>query len=244
MNRKITYITFMITGILLQACGKGQSVQYGEVPLIIDHSVFDLNIDTFFQDESIFRGGRDFWVSSKEHRLENDTLMTGFIQYWTRAYSKDRVLAQYAETDFERLGLITDWDDKKVLMAYAGTEYASAAGVDRMIARLDQEFGSRATMTRVESFRDVIILNLDYRKDGKFARLGIELPDVDFIDLENPDSYEVKKEVLLTPEIQQALTNKLKETGEISCHLFISQDIMDAVINDLKSRSGFLAHYD
>ncbi|WP_257668849.1 hypothetical protein [Parapedobacter tibetensis] len=236
------YILFFIAlvMVLIQACG--QSPEYGKQPLVLDDFKFDLDIAHFFRDERIFRYTHDdFSVSSEEYRLDDDSLMTGFITYSTRSMSTSRPLASYAGVQFEDIGLVTDWEDEQVLMVYGGTSYGETEDIRKVIDGLKSEFNNQAIIEKGGFMRNETLYIL-FKGDRKVAKLAVNLPDVDTL---VPDDLEDGSDAgqPLTPEIAAAIENQLREREEITFHLFVSTPEMDEVMKDLRGRSGFLVDY-
>src|SRR5690606_8117681 len=117
----------------------------------------------------------EFSVSTEEYRVDDDSVMTGFIQYSTRHMSTSRPLASYAGVEFEDLGLVTDWDDEHVLMAYGGTSYGDLNGVFTIIKGLADEFGQQPQMAK-GGFMSNNTLYLLFGTDSKEVRVAFTLP--------------------------------------------------------------------
>lgn len=250
MNRKTNFLVSIIVLLMLQACG--QKIQYGEHPLVLDDFNFKLDLNEFFRDESIFRGlggHSDFLVTSEDVIAERDSIMPGFIQYFTSRRSTRHPLAEYAGVYFEDLGLISDWDDEKVLMICGSSEYKSAEEIMKIIMHLKKDYGATPEL-RKGGFRGDNTLYMFYQQADKTVQFGVTLPDVDFIDWPersyrgwgNTEEEEPKK-VVLTDEIEKHIEEKLKEKEETSCFLFITKPEMAAVMNGQSGRSGFLVNY-
>ncbi|PRD57088.1 hypothetical protein C5749_07745 [Sphingobacterium gobiense] len=239
---------------MLQACG--QHVQYGKHPLVLDGFNFNLDLDKFFQDESIFRwNNKDgFMLSSKDVVAERDSVMPGFVQYSTSSRSQQSPLAEYASVPFEDLGLLTDWDDEKVLMVCGLSNYKSAKDIMKIIGKLKKEYGTEPELQK-GGFSSDHTLYLIYKTENKEVQFGMNLLDLDFIDWpertyrgnsfwgNDEAEEEVPKQVMLTDEIEKSIEEKLKENDENTCFLFISTPEMAVVMNGQSGRSGFLVNY-
>lgn len=240
--RKPVLFFSMLLMILTQACG--QLPEYGKWPLVLDDFGFDLDIPHFFQDERIFRYTHDdFSVSSEEYRLDNDSVMTGFIAYSTRQMSTSRPLASYAGVEFENLGLVTDWDDEHVLMAYGGTSYGDLESIANIIKDLTTEFGEQPRMAK-GGFMNDNTLYLVFGKDRKEVRFAFILPDVNALVPDGPDiAYWKGEGPLLTPEAEAAIEAQLGDRRDVQLHFFVYRPELNAAFDALHGRSGFLVDF-
>ena len=242
MRKPVLFLSMLVVLLLTQACG--QSPEYGKGPLVLDDFGFDLDIPHFFQDERIFRYTHDeFSVSTEEYRLDDDSVMTGFIQYSTRQMSTSRPLASYAGVEFEDLGLVTDWDDEHVLMAYGGTSYGDKAGVSTLIKGLTDEFGQQPQLAKGGFMHDNVLYLL-FGTDRKGVRFAFPLPDVDAVLPDGPDIEDwAGNGPVLTPEVETAIEAQLGDRQDVQFHFFVYRPELNAAFDALHGRSGFLVNF-
>ncbi len=251
-NRSNT-ILFILICFMFQACG--QQVQYGKEPLSLEDFYFNLDLNQFFQDESIFRWNNEdgFMVSSEDVRLENDSLMPGFVQYSTRSRSESSPLARYAGVAFDDLGLLADWDDEKIMMVCGSSEYKTTEEIMTIINQLKKEYGANPELQK-GGFSRNNTLYLIFEEDDKVIQFGINLPDVDFIEWpernrgnsfwgDDDNEEEGPEKVVLDEKIEKKIEQKLQEKEENTCFLFITTPEMTEAMKAQSGRSGFLVNY-
>ncbi len=247
MTRKWIVAFSTLVMALLQACGQQQATEYGKRPLILDDFAFDLDIPQFFRDERIFRYTHDeFSVGSEEYRLDDDSLMTGFISYRTASWSPSRTLASYAGVKFENLGLVADWDDEHPLLAYAATDYGRWDDLRKVIDALKEEYEPAPRLER-GGFMEDNTLYLVFKADGKCAKVLFDLPDIDAIVPEQ--SGDERPPIRLTSEIEEKIEKQFTEESqrdspsELSFQLFVYTPEIGEVLEHLGYVSAFLTEF-
>lgn len=228
-------LTIWIFFFALASCGK--SKQYGVDILKLDNFNFDLNIEDFFQDESIFRGTNDnFSVSSSEESIEGDSLKMGYIQYSTTSTSLKHPLASYADVKFESLGIVTDEADEKVLMAIASTDYASEADIEKIINQLLSEYDMSEPIFK-NSYEGI---NLIFTKGNKVANFYM---NISIDEEENSGSLIEIKEKKVSDIDYKKIKMKIRDKKKVSCILFLTLDSFDKALEEARSFSGDLTRY-
>lgn len=247
MTRKWIVAFSTLVMALLQACGQQQATEYGKSPLLLDDFGFDLDIPQFFRDERIFRYTHDeFSVGSEEYRLDDDSLMTGFIAYRTASWSPSRTLASYAGVKFENLGLVADWDDEHPLLAYAATDYGRWDDLRKVMDALKEEYEPRPQLERGGFMQDNT-LYLVFKSDDKCAKVLFHLPDIDAIVPEQ--SGDERPPIRLTSEIEEKIEKQLTEESqrdspsELSFQLFVYTPEIGKVLEHLGYTSAFLTEF-
>ena len=254
MKFKIHLLIATILILILEACGQS-NIQYGKDPLPMDDFQFDaIDLNIYFQDENIFKiaGDSEYNLSSEETVLKNDSIMPGYITYFTRMRSQAKPLAKYAGVEFDDLGLITDWDDEHLLMVCGTSRYKTADEVMTIIQQLKKEYGTKPELHK-SGFFETNQLILVYPKKDREVQFCINLPDVDFIDWSKQDISECGNEydadgnpkkgcILLTQQIENKLQQKLEKEGN-DCSLFITQADLAKVLKQKNGSSGFLVDY-
>jgi len=226
--------------------------QYGKDALKLDHFQFDLDLDHFFKDESIFVGTNDegFTLSSEEVRFENDSALRGFIQYSSRTRSVSRPLAQYAGVPFEDLGLVTDWNDEKIWMACGSSRYKSSQEIMKILQQLKKEYNKTPELYK-GGFSSNKTLYFIFNEAGKEVQFGVNLPNTNFIKWPeksywsgDDDKDEASgKALLLTDDIEKSVEQLLNEQAENTCYLFITTAPVAKAMQKQSGRSGFLVDY-
>lgn len=247
MTRKWIVAFSTLVMALMQACGQQQATEYGIRPLILDDFTFDLDIPQFFRDERIFRYTHDeFSVGSEEYRLDDDSLMTGFIAYRTASWSPSRTLASYAGVKFENLGLVADWDDEHPLLAYAATDHGRWADLRNVIDALKEEYEPVPQLERGGFMQDNT-LYLVFKADDKCAKVLFDLPDIDAVMPEQPGDESVV--LRLTPETEAEIERQLTEDSardslhELPFRLFVYTPEIGKVLEHLGYTSAFLTEF-
>jgi hypothetical protein len=229
-------ILFLFITLAFSSCS--QQAQYGKSPLLLDKFNFNLDVASFFKDEHIFRGKSDFSVSASEETYDYKDSEIFCIQYSTRSMSKDRILAKYGGMDFESLGMITDSTDEKVLLVSASTDYGTAAKIEQVLKKLQQDYGT-GTMSR-NSFGDDGV-KITFKTQDKVVKLVI-----DDIRIEQPEDNE-DSDKDTRPFDERSKTNLIKAVQEkkdnISVLFFIATPEFDEVQNEARNSSGDLTHY-
>ena len=254
MNTKFKHLWAIVLLLILQACS--QTSEYGKRPLNLEGFDFDLDLNTFFKDESLFDGSNEagFSVYSEDVKVEENDIMPGYIRYATYSMSQSRPLAEYAGVQFEKLDLYSDWNDESVLMLAASSDYKSGDEIMKIIQELKSEFGAEPELQR-GGFTNNNILYLVYEMEDKQIQFGMVLSDLDFIpwpetssrrnnvwgDLAEPEPEPEK--ILLTTEIENNLEQLLKDSEENQCFLFITKPTMAELMSKQTGRSGTLVYY-
>ena len=227
MKKRILFISLAIT--VLTACSP--SKQYGVDVLNLDEFNFDLSIEKFFQDERIFRNKHeDFYVSSREHYIDEDSIQMGYIQYSTTVMTRNRPLASYAGVKFESLSIIADEADEKALMAVGSTSYAKPKDVEKIIARL-LSINDTPEMRRKSWTTGT---NLIVREGDKVINLYLN------IDI---DTEAMRGEERFTSDQYSALRYVMAGAEAIKCILFVTNRDFDRALSAASNYSGDLTHY-
>ena len=249
MRCKTVFIYLSILSVLFIGCG--QNIEYGKQPLVLDDFDFNLNLDRFFKDETIFGGNNKagYSVSSEEYRFEADSLMKGVIQYSTNSTSTSRTLATFAGVRFESLGLLTDWDDKHVLLVCAETAHARAKDIKKIVDELVKEFGEDIQLSQEDWFGSSNTI-LTFQKGARIAKLSVYLKEPLSVINNEPDhnsffseNEEKKEKRFHAKEILPLMTAGEPEDTELKCNVFYVKEVADKAIAQLESRSGFMTAY-
>lgn len=235
----------LISILTLNSCA-GTADEYGKKPLELDNFDFKLNIEKFFQNEDIFRGKADYAMKVEEEWISGDSIEFGYIDYSTVSMSQNRPLAKYAGVEFESLGIITDWEDKNAIMAYASTDYAKSKDIESVIDQMTKEFGKPEL--HPSGFGNEGI-NFKFFKDSKAATISLIIPyelpeaEIDYGNYSVGEPNEIKK-VYLTEEIYGEMKASMKDLEEIKCYIFITNSEFDNALEESGSFSGDLTHYN
>lgn len=249
LNFKIMklYIFFLviISILSLNSCS-GNAEEYGKQPLNLDKFNFDLNIEKFFQNEDIFRGKADYAMRVEEEWISGDSIEMGYIDYATVSMSQDRPLAKYAGVEFESLGIITDWEDEKAIMAYASTDYATPKNVESILDKLIKDYGNPEMHSQGFGNEG---LNLKFTKDSKVATISLPIPyqapepEINYSENYYDEAPSEPEKIYLTDEIYAEIKESMKNMEEIKCYLFITNLTFDNALQEASSFSGDLTHY-
>ncbi len=229
------FLFFFVT-LAFSSCS--QQPQYGKNALQLDQFNFNLDVASFFKDERIFRGKSDFSVSATEIGYEYKDRNVPFIQYATRSMSQDRTLARYDGMNFESLGMITDSADVKVLLVSAGTDYATGAGVQALLKKLQQTYG-QATLGTTSSVH-LEQVRIRFQAEGKVVKLALEDVGMQIIDEEEHDPDPLPFNAKYQARVTEALQ---KKKGNIKVMLFIVTPMFDEVLENARSFTGDLTRY-
>lgn len=253
-------IISLVVLLFMNACNN--SPEYGKNVLELNRFNFNLNIEKFFADESVFGYDSDFGVSASDEKLDygfgSEEGPLRYIRYGTSVSSPDRPLAVYSGLKFESLGMCTDEQDENVLMVFAHTDYAGKKELLKVIQKLSKEFGSEP---EIEAYEDK--LRLRYEKEDRVAKLVIRYPfpelEYTFRSEENYDPYndpydndpyeeedpEEEKEDLLNDErlvvIRQTLDGADEEEQRV--YLFVGKKDFAEAMDQAWSYSGDLTEY-
>ncbi|UUV20873.1 hypothetical protein [Paenimyroides aestuarii] len=241
INLSIGSVLFLL---LLNSC-VGNTEEYGKKPLNLDQFNFDLNIEKFFQNEDIFRGNSDFNVSVNEEWISQDSIDMGYINYSTGSMSQDRPLAKFAGVSFESLGIITDWEDEKAIMAYANTSYATPQNITSILDKLIKDFGNPEL--HPEGFRGEGV-NFKFIEKSKIITFSLPInyalpePERNYGN-SYYDAPSEPKQIYLTDEIYAEMKKIMADDEEMNCYLFITTPSFDAALQAANMFSGDLTHY-
>lgn len=245
MKSNIIFSGLIFSMILLNSCA-GSSDEYGKKPLELDNFDFKLNIEKFFQNEDIFRSKSEFAVKTEEYWIDGDSIEMGYIDYATVAMSQSRPLAKYAGINFESLGIITDWEDKNVIMAYASSDYTKPKDVESIIDKMKKEFGEPEVLPH--GFGDSGVI-LKFIKGEKVAKISLAIPyqapEPEVSYSENYyDEPAAPEKILLTDEIYAEIKESMKDLEEIKSVIFITHQNFDNALEEANSFSGDLTQYN
>jgi len=239
---KKTILLLSLVTMMLSACSGAK--QYGVDVLELDNFDFNLTIETFFQDERIFRGKHDdFSVSTTEHEINDDSISMMYIQYSTNSMNVSRPLASYAGIKFESLGIITDEADEKVLMAIGSTRYAKAKDIETIINKLHSVNSTPEIKTETWARG----MNILFREDGGKVwnlYLGVSIDSEYEKHNRYYNRYGEYEEIKFTATDYEALKEKMKDMDQIACTLFVTTTYFDKALSDNSWYHGDMTQYN
>lgn len=203
-----TFLFLFLTMTIFSSCANPQ--QYGVDVLALHNFDFTLNIETFFQDESIFGGHhRDFYVLVSESYIDKEEEHLAYIQYSTGRMASNRPLASYGNFKFESLCILTDEADENVLMAVGNTRYAKSADVFSIMKKLKAEYSGEPEHATSNKG-----INFIYQKGDRVANLFVGA------NIQRDDNEE--NDYATNVDISAELKEILAEREDIECLLFVT----------------------
>ena len=229
---KANFLFVAALAFLLFGCSSRQKPQFGKDPLHLDNFGLNLDVETFFGDETLFRNNEKYSVKSEEESINIDgsdsTLK--YVQYTVSSSPVGDTLARFNDFYFGDLDVVMDFDDKETFMVAASQEKVRPGKLDSLITDISAEYGPAVKPNKDDETR---YITYQWKKGNKLAKL--------VLDVENPLYSGNESE-------QSENTNKLfaeayHKAESISVAFFITNPKFDHYLKKARSMSGLLTRY-
>nr|WP_067060423.1 hypothetical protein [Mucilaginibacter sp. L294] len=229
---KVTFLFVAVFAVLLFGCSSRQKPQFGKDPLHLDNFGLNLDVETFFGDETLFRNNEKYSVKADEETIKiDDTDSTlRYVRYSVSSSPVGDTLARYNDFYFGDLDVVMDFDDKETFMVAASQENVRPGKIDTLIRDISAEYGS---ILPADKNNEPRYITYEWKKGDKLAKL--------VLNVDNPLYSSNDSE-------QQPNTNKLfadayHKAENISVSFFITKPKFDHYLKKASSMSGLLTRY-
>lgn len=239
--KKIALIASVI--ILIQSCKTGGSGQFGKSPVDLGSFNFNMDVPSFFGDETVFRdrGGLRVRVDEDEMTIGDTDSTLHYVVYRTSQNNKDLPLAKMGTLRFTDIDLFTEIDDKEAYMIAATKEDASLQFVDSLVEVMTKEFGEQTPHHEIKKTHDNVTYEW-YLKD-RVVKLVTDVED-EFEDERPKDENgweRLDDKFLPRPKNwQRGLMNFNKPMKVV---VFVTSPLFDRYLSKSYSFSGVLTRY-
>lgn len=229
---KVTFLFVAAFAVLLFGCSSNQKPQFGKAPLHLDNFGLNLDVETFFGDETLFRNNEKYSVKSEEETIQIDgsdsTLR--YVQYTVSSSPVGDTLARFNDFYFGDLDVVMDFDDKETFMVAASQENVRPGKLDTLIKEISAEYGSVLPNDKNNEPR---YITYQWKKGNKLAKM--------VLNVENPVSSSNYSEE--TPNTNKLYTEAYHKADNISVTFFITNPKFDHYLVKARSMSGLLTRY-
>jgi len=229
---KVNFLFAFALALLLFGCSSNQKPQFGKAPLHLDNFGLNLDVETFFGDETLFRNNEKYSVKSEEETIQIDgsdsTLR--YVQYTVSSSPVGDTLARFNDFYFGDLDVVMDFDDKETFMVAASQENVRPGKLDTLIKEISAEYGSVIPNDKNNEPR---YITYQWKKGNKLAKI--------VLNVENPVSSSNYSEE--TPNRNKLYTDAYHKADNISVTFFITNSKFDHYLVKARSTSGLLTRY-
>jgi hypothetical protein len=229
---KVNFLLVAVLAISLFGCSSRQNPKFGKDPLHLDNFDLNLNVETFYGDETLFRNNDKYSVKSEEEtiRIDNSDSTLRYVQYSVSSSPVGDTLARYNDFLFGDLEVVMDFDDKETFMVAASQENVRPGKIDTLIKEISTEYGSVIPVAKNDEPR---YITYQWKKGDKLAKLVLNVENPVYNS--NQDEQQPNTSVLF-PEAYHKAEN-------ISVSLYITKPKFDHYLKKASSMSGLLTRY-
>jgi hypothetical protein len=229
--KKVTFLFVAAFAVFIFGCSSNQKPQFGKAPLHLDNFGLNLDVETFFGDETLFRNNEKYSVKSEEQTIQIDgsDSTLSFVQYTVSSSPVGDTLARFNDFYFGDLDVVMDFDDKETFMVAASQENVHPGKLDTLIKEISAEYGSVIPNDKNNEPRNI---TYQWKKGNKLARLvlNVESPLYSSSDSETPNTNKV-------------YADAYHKADNISVTFFITNPKFDHYLVKARSMSGLLTEY-
>jgi hypothetical protein len=230
--KKVNFLFVAALALFLFGCSSNEKPQFGKAPLHLDNFGLNLDVETFFGDESLFRNNDKYSVKSEEETIQIDgsdsTLR--YVQYTVSSSPVGDTLARFNDFYFGDLDVVMDFDDKETFMVAASQENVRPGKLDTLIKEISAEYGSVLPNDKNNEPR---YITYEWKKGNKLAKM--------VLNVENPVSSSNYSEE--TPNTNKLYADAYHKADNISVTFFITNPKFDHYLVKARSTSGLLTRY-
>jgi len=229
---KLTFLLAVAFALLISGCSSRQTPEFGKEPLHLDNFGLNIDVETFFKDETLFRTNDDYRIKAEEESIrigETDSILK-YVRYSVISSPGADTLARYNDFFFGDLEVIMDFDDKKNFMVAASEENFSPGKVDSLIQQISAEYGTLLPYNTEHSPR---YITYEWKKGDQLAKL--------VLDIDNPSQYNNSDEQ--QPDMNKQFSEAYHKAQTITVNFFITDPKFDHFLKEASSTSGLLTRY-
>jgi hypothetical protein len=230
---KVNLLFVAAVAFLLFGCSSRQKPQFGKEPLHLDNFGMNLDVETFFADETLFRNNEEYSLKADEEiiKIDNSDSTLKYVRYSVSSSPGGDTLARYDDFYFGDLDVVMDFDDKETFMIAASQKHVSPGKIDTLIKDISAEYGSTLPYDKDNAPRYV---TYQWKKDNKLAKLVLDLESPLYADDgRNEEQHDVN----------QLFANTYHKEDNVSITLYITNPKFDHYLKKASSTSGLLTRY-
>lgn len=228
--KRFNFLLIVALATLLLGCS--QKPQFGKAPLHLDHFGLNLDVESFFADETLFRDNEKYTLKTEEEsiKIDNTDSTLKYVRYSVVSSPTSDTLARYNNFNFGDLEVVMDFDDQKTFMVSAAQENVRPGAVDTLVKEITEEYGALIPPIKNDEPR---YITYQWMKDGKLAKLVLntENPLYDHNDSEQPQ------------DVSKLFSEAYHKEQSINVSFFIVSPLFDHYLKSASSLSGLLSRY-
>jgi hypothetical protein len=223
---KVNLLFVAALAFLLFGCSSGRKPQFGKEPLHLDNFGMNLDVETFFADETLFRNNERYSVKADEEviKIDNSDSTLKYVRYSVSSSPVSDTLAQYDDFYFGDLEVVMDFDDKETFMIAASQEHVSPGKIDTLIKDISAEYGDNAPRN----------ITYQWKKDNKLTKLVLDMDSPLYADDSNEEQHH---------DVNQLFAKAYHKEENVSITLYITNPKFDHYLKKASSTSGLLTKY-
>jgi hypothetical protein len=229
---KVNLLFVAALAFLLFGCSSSQKPQFGKEPLQLDNFGMNLDVETFFADETLFRNNEKYSLKANEEiiKIDNSDSTLKYVRYSVSSSPGRDTLARYHDFYFGDLEVVMDFDDKETFMIAASQEHVSPGKIDTLIRDISAEYGSTLPYDKDNAPR---YITYQWKKDNKLAKLVLDLESPLYNDDANEEQHDVN----------QLFSTAYRKEENLSVTFYITNPKFDHYLKKATSTSGLLTRY-
>jgi hypothetical protein len=230
--KKVNFLFVAALAVLLLGCSSRQKPQFGKDPLHLDNFGLNLDVETFFGDETLFRNNEKYSVKSEEEtiKIDGSDSTLRYVQYTVSSSPVGDTLARYNDFFFGDLDVVMDFDDKETYMVAASQENVRPGKLDTLIKEISAEYG---TILPDDKNNEPRYITYQWKKGDKLAKLVLNVENSLY---SNNDSEQ-------TTNSSKLFADAYHKAENISVTFFITNPKFDHYLKKASSMSGLLTRY-
>lgn len=229
---KVNILFIVALTFLLLGCSSKQKPQFGKEPLQLENFGMNLDVETFFADETLFRNNEKYSLKADEEtiKIDNSDSTLKYVRYSVSSSPGRDTLARYHDFCFADLEVVMDFDDKETFMIAASQEHVSPGKIDTLIKDISAEYGSTLPYNKDNAPK---YITYQWKKDNKVAKLVLNVESPLYSDNNSEEPHDVN----------QVFSNAYHKEENISITLYITNPKFDHYLKKASSTSGLLTRY-
>jgi len=229
---KLTYLFAAAFAVLISGCSSRQTPEFGKEPLHIDNFGLNIDVETFFGDETLFRNNEDYTLKAEESAIKigsTDSVLK-YVRYSVISSPGSDTLARYNDFYFGELEVVMDYDDKETFMVAVSEENFSPGKVDSLIQQISAEYGSLLPYNKENQPSKI---EYNWKKGDQLAKLVLSV--------DNPSQYQNDSEQ--QTDNYKLFSEAYHKEQSLTVNFFITKPKFDHYLKEASSTSGLLTRY-
>jgi len=229
---KLTFLCLAALTVFISGCSSRQTPKFSKDPLHLDDFGLNIDVETFFGDETLFRNNEDYTLKAEENTIkigDTDSILK-YVRYSVVSSPGSDTLARYNDFYFGELEVVMDFDDKETFMVAVSEENFSPGKVDSLIQQISAEYGSLLPYPGGDAPR---YITYNWKKGDQLARL--------VLNVDNPSQYSNENEQ--KSDVYTLFSEAYHKEQTITVNFFITKPKFDHYLKEASSTSGLLTRY-